>query len=219
MVVLWAFSVSLEEGLGKCTLVGFYVLFGVVGGLAHAATNWSDEIPLVGASGAIAGLIGAYTVLYGPMSKIRTAIFLGVQPLIVQVPAAMFGFGWLMLQLYEAGNDPDGASGVAWYAHIGGFLAGAVTMYICRGDVACEVKEGSHGYLEFEHQAQPQAAAAPPAPSAVEEESFSELPTTCPYCEAALGEEHQQGENLIRCGNDECGRLIFLQAAAWAPTA
>ena len=94
MIVLWAFAPAIEFGLGRWTMLGFYGLFGLVGGLAHAAASWGSDIPLVGASGAIAGLIGAYTVVYGPSSKIKMMILIFFRPFFFYIPALVF-WNWL----------------------------------------------------------------------------------------------------------------------------
>jgi membrane associated rhomboid family serine protease len=207
MLCLWAFACSLEVGFGRWTFLGFYVLFGLAGGLAHYATNISSEIPLVGASGAIAGLIGAYTVLYGPFSKIKMLIFFAYRAFTVEVPAAVFGFAWFMLQLMQASFDADGAGGVAWFAHIGGFIAGVAITLVCRNDTAADLTADDRGNLVFDEKRQPTRAAASPTIAAQPEPV---VPTVCTYCRTDLSRGHALSPNLIRCGNPDCQRLVYL---------
>jgi membrane associated rhomboid family serine protease len=212
MVVLWAFACSLEAGFGRWTFLGFYILFGFAGGLAHFAANLGSDIPLIGASGAIAGLIGAYTVLYGPWSKIKTLFFFGYRVFTFQIPAAAFGFGWFLLQLLQADLDSDGASGVAWFAHIGGFVAGVVVAFVCRNDTACELTGDDDGNLVL--GAAPAANPALAARAAPPADSFDPASNVCPYCHQELGNGQMLAANMIRCGNPNCQRLVYLQEAA-----
>lgn len=210
MFCLWAFACSLEDGLGHWTLAGFYVLFGVVGGLAQALMDMSSELPIIGASGAIAGLIGAYTVLYGPMSKIHMLVFLFGRLFRVQVPALLFGLGWFGLQLLSASADPEGMDGVAWYAHIGGFIAGAVTTFVCRHETEGVLTEDKHGNLKFADRDEP----PPPCPiesALVRQSTQFPVPPTCPHCTQPLAEQHRMAFNLARCGNATCERMVYLE--------
>jgi membrane associated rhomboid family serine protease len=209
MIVLWAFACSLEAGLGRWTFLGFYLLFGFVAGLAHAAMDLSSEAPLIGASGAVAGLIGAYTVLYGPASRIRTIIFFFYRPFQVHIPASAFGLGWFGLQLLNASFDTEGVGGVAWYCHIGGFLMGVVVAFLCRGETKCQLKADKDGSLVLDDSdGARQRATAQLAPS----EEGSGLPALCPYCRQKLGEQDRIAFNLARCGNASCARLIYADA-------
>lgn len=207
MVVLWAFACSLETGLGAAYLLAFYIVWGLVAGAAHAATEWGSDIPLVGASGAIAGLIGAYTVAYGPQSRIRTLVWIWFRPMVVQIPAMIFGALWFGMQLWEASNDPNGMSGIAWFAHIGGFVVGALTMWCVRNQTDHRLIRDTSGELVFQQRE------VPPDEVAVETElpqPSSALPESCPYCSTSLEEATQLAPTLKRCGNPACERLVFL---------
>ena len=142
MVVLWAFACSLETGFGKWSLLGFYLCCGIAGGLLHAAADFSSELPLIGASGACAGLIGAYTVTYGLLSKIKTLIFFFFRFWVVEIPAGAFGVLWLLMQFWSAGMDSGEGGGVAWFAHIGGFFAGVALAYVCRNETEFDLRAG-----------------------------------------------------------------------------
>ena len=207
MFFLWTFSYSLETGLGRWSLLGFYVLFGVVGGLSHAVFDLTCDLPLVGASGAIAGLMGAYTVLYGLGSKIHAILILFV-PVRVSVPAWLFGAGWFAMQFYSAGQDPDGASGVAWYAHIGGFLAGVIVTECCRYDTKADLVRDRQGLLRFEERNTQQGA----LPEDHAPAKTLPVPETCPHCGSELDEQNRLSECVARCGESECGRFIYLES-------
>jgi len=211
MIVLWAFACALEAGFGHCTFLGFYILFGLVGGLAHCAADMSSDIPMVGASGAVAGLIGAYTVLYGPFARLKILFFFFYRAFTFEMPAAAFGFGWFLLQTMQASIDSEGMGGVAWFAHIGGFLAGVVVAVVCRNDTAQEIAGEVGGRLIMQARGgQP----ASPAAAGVMPQTAGAPPTFCPYCDESLSSGHQLAPNLIRCGNESCQRMVWLEAGA-----
>jgi len=97
--------------------------------LIHLFTNWNSNVPTIGASGAISGVMGAYLLLY-PRSKILTLIFIFFFIQFVEIPAFIFLGIWLLLQLFSAGLTPSHVGGVAFWAHIGGFVAGLVFIKI-----------------------------------------------------------------------------------------
>jgi membrane associated rhomboid family serine protease len=119
MLYLWIFGNNIEDRLGPIAYLGFYLAGGAVATLAHVAVNPDSTVPMVGASGAIAAVMGAYLVWY-PTAKIRTAvIFFFIT--IVRVQAKWLLAFWFVLQFFTGNN-----SGVAWMAHVGGFLFGVV---------------------------------------------------------------------------------------------
>lgn len=121
MLFLWVFGNNIEDALGHLRFVFFYLACGLAAALFHIATNPSSPIPMVGASGAIAGIMGGYLVLY-PRAQVLTMILIIFYPLFVWVPAVFFLIFWFLLQFL---NASAGASGnVAWAAHVGGFLVG-----------------------------------------------------------------------------------------------
>jgi len=127
MLYLWIFGDNIEDRLGHVQYLIFYLVGGVVAALAHFITNSGSQIPTVGASGAIAAVLGAYLVLY-PRSRIVTFIPLGFFMRLTMVPAIIVLGMWFILQLFS-GVMTIGASdvgGVAFWAHIGGFVAGVV---------------------------------------------------------------------------------------------
>jgi membrane associated rhomboid family serine protease len=127
MLFLWIFGNNIEERLGPIGYAFFYLVAGVVAALAHVATQTNSTVPVVGASGAIAGVMGAYLVLY-PKARILTIIPLFIFLQFVYLPAYIVLLGWLVLQFFTNPN-----TGVAVAAHIGGFIFGAAIGLFFRG--------------------------------------------------------------------------------------
>jgi membrane associated rhomboid family serine protease len=128
MLYLWIFGDNVEDSMGAGKYLSFYLLGGVVASLAHILTNPGSQIPTVGASGAIAAVLGAYLVLY-PQSRVLTIIPLGFFMRMTLVPASIVLGLWFILQLFSGVislGGPDDVGGVAFWAHIGGFVAGVV---------------------------------------------------------------------------------------------
>jgi hypothetical protein len=123
MWFLYIFGDNVEDRLGPFRYLFFYLLCGITSGLAHLALNWHSQVPTIGASGAIAGVMGAYFLLY-PRAKIFTLIPIFFLPLFFEIPAYVFLGIWFLLQFLSAAGTASGAGGIAWWAHIGGFLAG-----------------------------------------------------------------------------------------------
>jgi membrane associated rhomboid family serine protease len=120
MLYLWIFGNNVEDFLGPVRFILFYLLSGLGAAFTHIAFNPNSRVPMVGASGAIAGVLGAYFFLY-PRARIDTLVFLFFFIRVVPIPAAfVLGF-WFLAQFLNIGLG----GGVAWFAHIGGFLVGA----------------------------------------------------------------------------------------------
>jgi membrane associated rhomboid family serine protease len=123
MLYLWIFGNNVEDAMGHGRFVLFYVLCGLAAAFAQALPNPDSEIPMVGASGAISGVLGAYLLLY-PHARVLVLIPLGFVAQMVRLPALwVLGLWFLMQLLSSAMTDPD-RGGVAFGAHIGGFVAG-----------------------------------------------------------------------------------------------
>lgn len=128
MLYLWIFGDNVEDRLGHLRYLLFYVGCGVAAAFGHVGVHPASDIPLIGASGAIAGVMGAYFVLY-PRSRVLTAVFLVVFLDLIEIPAIYFLGIWFLMQLFSGvgsiGADiADGA--IAVWAHVTGFAAGAV---------------------------------------------------------------------------------------------
>lgn len=127
MLYLWIFGDNVEDSMGSFRYLLFYLIGGVVASLTHIFTNPNSTIPTVGASGAIAAVLGAYLVLY-PQSRVLTIVPLGYFVRLTPLPAVIVLGLWFVLQFFSGVislGGPD-VGGVAFWAHIGGFLAGVV---------------------------------------------------------------------------------------------
>ncbi|MFZ1957295.1 MAG: rhomboid family intramembrane serine protease [Desulfobacterales bacterium] len=124
---LYIFGDNVEDRLGHPRYLAFYLMCGLASGISHLMINWHSNIPTIGASGAIAGVMGAYFILY-PTSKILTLIPIIFIPWFVEIPAAFFLGIWFILQFISAAGSQGAVSGIAWWAHIGGFVAGWVLL-------------------------------------------------------------------------------------------
>jgi membrane associated rhomboid family serine protease len=134
MLFLWIFGDNVEDRLGHLRFVAFYVLCGVAAVFAHVYMNPASRIPTIGASGAIAGILGGYFVLY-PHSRVLALLPLFIIWEIVEVPAILFLGMWFLLQFYYVGMAAvrTGAEGgVAFWAHIAGFLAGIAGVVVLK---------------------------------------------------------------------------------------
>lgn len=129
MLFLWAFGKSLEDAMGHSKFLAFYMICGVAAGIAHVAMNSFTTLPTVGASGAIAGVMGAYLIKF-PRAKIHTLVFLFIFVTMADIPAAFILVYWFLTQLFsEYGSITQTQvvnGGVAYAAHIGGFITGMI---------------------------------------------------------------------------------------------
>ena len=133
MVFLFVFGDNIEDAMGHVSYLLFYLLTGIVAGLTQIVLSPSSTIPLIGASGAIAGVLGAYIVLF-PQGKVRALVFFGYFGQVLLVPAwVMLGL-WFVLQLVSGVTSLGAADvgGVAFWAHVGGFVAGALLVWLFR---------------------------------------------------------------------------------------
>ena len=128
MVFLWAFGPEIEEAMGRFRYLIFYLLSGLAASLAQVLAMTSSTVPNLGASGAIAGVMGAFLITY-PRDQIRTLVLFGWFARITLIPAALLIGLWFVIQLFsEVGAVASVQSGgVAYMAHVGGFIFGAVT--------------------------------------------------------------------------------------------
>jgi membrane associated rhomboid family serine protease len=124
---LYIFGDNVEDRLGPIRYLLFYLCCGWVSGLAHLVTNWYSQVPTIGASGAIAGIMGAYLVLY-PRAKILTLIPIFFIPYFIDIPASFFLGIWFLFQFVSAVGSSGATGGIAWWAHIGGFLFGIILL-------------------------------------------------------------------------------------------
>lgn len=152
MLFLWVFGNNIEDTLGPVKFTIFYLVCGIAASLAHIAVNPSSIVPTVGASGAVAGMLGAYIVLF-PRARVTTVvpIFFFFWPYI-RLPAEIVLGYWFVSQFFIAATQQFGGEGVAWMAHVGGFLTGAALMLVYRQ------------FMQMREPPPPQFPAPPPFP-------------------------------------------------------
>jgi|LDZU01.1.fsa_nt_gi membrane associated rhomboid family serine protease len=128
MLYLWIFGNNIEDYLGKIRYIVFYFLSGIIAALTQVLINPYSKVPMIGASGAVAGVLGAYFILF-PKARVTTLIFFGFFIRLIKVPA-LFVLGlWIIFQIFYGLSNlsVQGANaGVAWFAHIGGFIGGII---------------------------------------------------------------------------------------------
>jgi rhomboid family protein len=159
MWTLWIFGDNVEDRMGPVRFVFFYLLCGVAASIAHCFTNPDATIPALGASGAIAGVMGAYFLLF-PHSRIIVLFPVLFVPLFFELPAVTYLAWWALSQLFSGTLSlavPGTVGGVAWWAHVGGFAAGAVLhlFFVGRGRAYRRLSRDEYGL---------EAAWAPPPP-------------------------------------------------------
>jgi membrane associated rhomboid family serine protease len=137
MLYLWIFGDNVEDTLGHGRFLVFYLFAGVAAAIAQTVSAPRSAVPMIGASGAVSGVLGAYVLLF-PYASILTLVGFAFFWRFVHIPAmVMIGF-WVVMQLLfgyltmSASTRGAESGGVAWFAHIGGFLAGAVLLFLLR---------------------------------------------------------------------------------------
>jgi membrane associated rhomboid family serine protease len=130
MLYLWIFGNNIEDRMGRIRFLLFYLLCGLGAHAGHILTAPNSVIPTIGASGAIAGVLGAYLLLY-PHARVLTLVPLGFFTRLIWVPAIFVLGLWIVVQILNGLPSLGGeaAAGIAWFAHIGGFLAGMVLIW------------------------------------------------------------------------------------------
>lgn len=135
MWFLWIYGDNVEDILGGLRYLVFYLLCGVAAGLTHVLTNAGSPVPTIGASGAVAGVMGAYLVKF-PHSRIVTLIPIFFLLTTVEIPAVLILIYWFLIQIFSgmaaAGQMASAQGGVAWFAHVGGFVAGMVLISLMK---------------------------------------------------------------------------------------
>ncbi|HUS07930.1 MAG TPA: rhomboid family intramembrane serine protease [Bryobacteraceae bacterium] len=133
MWFLWIFGDNVEDILGHLKYLLFYLLCGIAAAVMHLVVNADSRLPVIGASGAIAGVMGAYLVKF-PHSRIHTLVFVFIFMTTVEIPAAFMLLYWFVIQIFSGigsiGYSSASKGGTAWFAHVGGFVAGMVLVYL-----------------------------------------------------------------------------------------
>jgi membrane associated rhomboid family serine protease len=125
MLFLWIFGNNVEDAMGGLRYLLFYLLCGVAAALAQTMAAPASEVPMIGASGAISGVLGAYLLLY-PKANVRVFMWFIVFFRVLNVPAVIVLGIWFAMQIYSGMNAAPGEAGVAFWAHAGGFVAGMI---------------------------------------------------------------------------------------------
>ena len=133
MLYLWIFGNNVEDRLGRLGFLVFYLTGGVLAGLAQVAIDPTSTVPTIGASGAIAATLGAYLVLF-PRARVTSLVFLGFFYQLLNIPAVVVLGFWFLLQLVDgfASLGVAQSGGVAFFAHIGGFVLGVLVGFAAR---------------------------------------------------------------------------------------
>ncbi len=129
MLYLWIFGNNVEAAMGHGRFLLFYLLCGVAAALLQSLNDTLSQIPMIGASGAIAGVLGAYLLLH-PTARVRVLVVFVLFIRVVPVPASLVLGLWFAMQLVSGIMAPPGAAGVAFWAHVGGFLAGLALVHV-----------------------------------------------------------------------------------------
>jgi hypothetical protein len=146
MLFLYIFGDNVEDAMGHFRYVIFYLLCGIGASLLHIATNMGSTLPTIGASGAIAGVMGGYLILY-PRAKVLTLVFLGIFIRIVEIPAIFFLILWFLIQFISGCatiTSAQATGGVAFWAHIGGFICGLGLIFLFRKRDRVKTSEGGN---------------------------------------------------------------------------
>ena len=123
MLFLWIYGNNVEDSMGHIKFLIFYLLCGLAASLLQAIVSFNSSIPMIGASGAVSGVLSAYFLLY-PKARVLTLVVLLIFITFIRIPAGLLIGFWFLSQIINAYfNDPN-SPGVAWYAHVGGFLMG-----------------------------------------------------------------------------------------------
>ncbi|MDP6924264.1 MAG: rhomboid family intramembrane serine protease [Candidatus Scalindua sp.] len=133
MWFLWIFGDNIEDRLGHIKYLCFYILCGAIASSVHVFFNSESQIPCIGASGAIAAVLGAYMVTF-PRARVTTIIPIFIFIQIIELPAVIVLGFWILIQFFSgtASSTASASGGVAWWAHVGGFVSGIILFYIIR---------------------------------------------------------------------------------------
>ena len=132
MLFLWVFGNNIEDYLGPVKYLAFYLLAGLAATFAHVLVNLSSEVPGVGASGAVAGVMGAYIVLH-PKARVRVLVPIFILWTVLELSAMVVLGLWFLYQFLIAAQESVGDTGIAWMAHVGGFVFGLIAIFVLGG--------------------------------------------------------------------------------------
>jgi len=142
MLYMWIFADNIEDELGKTKFIIFYIISGIAAALTQVYMNTESTVPMVGASGAIGGVLGAYIINH-PRAKVLVLIPLGFFTQIIKVPAIFVLGIWFILQFVSSAFSSSSGGGVAYGAHIGGFIFGAIAILFFNRGVKRSIRKRS----------------------------------------------------------------------------
>lgn len=226
MLMLIAFMGTLEECVGGVQFALLYIMWGAIAGVADATLSGKADYSLLGASGAIAGVIGAYFTAFGARTRVKIVYFIYNTPRTTTIPATVFFVLWIVSQLTGMIADSEiqalqkkGAkvedSHIAYVAHLSGFLSGAVSMLLMQGANRRLVRSADgelavdYGAEEDPRPGTPEAAAKIAAANSLALPS-SGPPKECPHCKTPFDDSCAIGKTLLRCKNANCSRLTMV---------
>lgn len=231
ILVFWVFAGTLEATLGPWLILLFYLFWGVVAGLLQTLAAWNSHYSFVSATGAIAGLMGAYFLCFGLLARIKVLLYfgLGIPARIVEIPASVFVGLWAVVQVwYWLNADKVGVFNVGLIAQLCGFTVGVLTMVVFRSEVTSKLNRNKEGKWEVVHeQDQRRSSAKLPVVPAAETKELqtvtTEVPTAkpkmpapkCANCGGELADENRVVDDLFRCPN--CKMLSDASQPALAP--
>ncbi len=150
MLYLWIFGDNVEDCLGKFRFIIFYLLCGTIAALCQGFVDPTSNVPMVGASGAIAGILGAYLMLF-PKANVKCLVFIIIIIQMIRIPAFLVLGFWIILQFFSIPGSIGSEGGTAYFAHIGGFLAGMVLIpFFKKKNVKLFHEQNSSSWQVFE---------------------------------------------------------------------
>lgn len=220
LMMLWVFGSAMEGALKSGMFSVFYVTCGVLAAVAQGAYAYGADIPCVGASGAIAGLIGGFFILFGAKAKLNVVLFYGGFVHGFPINAlAVCGF-WIFSQISAFVQADPSVGGVAWMAHIAGFAAGALFLAAIRNELGIELVENSTGSLDVKHEDdQPQVSEEKLLEAVLDMNSVASVATEfigegskvqCSKCDGELDLSNEIGGRLLRCMT--CSQITYVDA-------
>jgi membrane associated rhomboid family serine protease len=226
MIMLWGFGVAVEEAFGSSLFALFYLVCGFIAAFAQGFMGIAADIPCVGASGAIAGVMGAFFVLYGAGAVVYWMLFLGFRPFFVPIPAPIFGMMWIGSQLFylqmETSLGGGEGGGVAWMAHIGGVLGGILLGMALRRELKGEIIEHDNGAISVkaeqgtkakklnEQEILEEVLALHPVRTVVDTLLGENARVLCPKCEAELNVDFTMANRMCKCMS--CQEMTYIDA-------
>jgi membrane associated rhomboid family serine protease len=218
MMAFWAFALALEEFFGSVSFLVFYLGTGVVACVSQGLFLTGSDIPIVGASGAVAAMMGAYAILFGMGAHVKILIwFFG--PRIVNVPAPAFAAFWVFPQLIDLSeNGVSDGGGVALISHVAGFALGAVVGLVMKPEANRRITQDCNGTMKIktkekdatksEKEILDQILAMRPFAEVVE--TIGDSVIECPKCEFPLDLHNSVSERLVKCTNPGCTKMTYI---------